>query len=134
VHDVALGTRGGESWDVVAGWARRSRAAGRLVPAYVEAAVEAELAKDAEPSPAAAARWELDEPEADVEAPLLAIAHQVEDLLTSPSGTTVGACPGTGCGWLFTDRRRRRRWCSMAACGNREKVRRFAERARQSVA
>jgi predicted RNA-binding Zn ribbon-like protein len=131
VHDVALGTRDGEPWDVVAGWALRARAAGRLVPAYVLDAAGAELAKE---DPVAAARWELDEPEADLDAPLLAIAHMVDDLLTSPSGTTVGACPGTGCGWLFTDRRRRRRWCSMAACGNREKVRRHAQRARRAVA
>ena len=132
VHDVALGAQDGEAWDVVAGWALRARSAGRLVPAYVRAAAEAALAAEAETE--AAARWELDEPEADLDAPLLAIAHAVDDLLTSPSGTTVGACPGTGCGWLFTDRRRRRRWCSMAACGNREKVRRHAERARQAVA
>jgi predicted RNA-binding Zn ribbon-like protein len=131
VRDVALGTRDGEPWDVVAGWALRARAAGRLVPAYVLDAAGAELAKE---DPVAAARWELDEPEADLDAPLLAIAHMVDDLLTSPSGTTVGACPGTGCGWLFTDRRRRRRWCSMAACGNREKVRRHAQRARRAVA
>ena len=132
VHDVALGAQDGEAWDVVAGWALRARSAGRLVPAYVRAAAEAALAAEGETE--AAARWELDEPEADLDAPLLAIAHAVDDLLTSPSGTTVGACPGTGCGWLFTDRRRRRRWCSMAACGNREKVRRHAERARQAVA
>ena len=36
--------------------------------------------------------------------------------------------PRVGCGWLFADRRRRRRWCSMAACGNRAKARRYAER------
>jgi predicted RNA-binding Zn ribbon-like protein len=134
VHDVALGARDGEPWDVVAGWALRARAAGRLVPAYVHEAVEAELAAAEAGAAGVPARWELDEPEADLDAPLLAIAHVVDDLLTSPSGTTVGACPGSGCGWLFTDRRRRRRWCSMAACGNREKVRRHAERARQAVA
>jgi predicted RNA-binding Zn ribbon-like protein len=65
---------------------------------------------------------------------LLAIARAAADLVTSPSGTAVGACPGTGCGWLFTDLRRRRRWCSMAACGNRSKVRRHAERTRGAVA
>jgi len=124
VHDVALGKRSGHAWEIVAGWAQRARAAGRLVPADVVAAGPDDR------SGSAAARWELD-PEADIDAPLLAVAHAMDDLLTSPSGTTVGACPGHGCGWLFTDRRRRRRWCSMAACGNREKVRRHAERARQ---
>jgi predicted RNA-binding Zn ribbon-like protein len=121
VHDVALGERSGHAWDVVAGWAHRARSAGRLVPGNV-------VAEDGAP-----ARWELDL-ETDVDAPLLAVAHAADDLLTSPSGTTVGACPGHGCGWLFTDRRRRRRWCSMAACGNRSKVKRHAERARQAVA
>jgi predicted RNA-binding Zn ribbon-like protein len=130
VHDVALGARAGEAWDVVADWAVRARAARRLVPGYVIEAAHAAVAADA----AVAARWELDEPESDLDAPLFAIANSVDDLLTSPSGTAVGACPGSGCGWLFTDLRRRRRWCSMAACGNREKVRRHAERARQAVA
>jgi predicted RNA-binding Zn ribbon-like protein len=131
VHDVALGERAGPAWDVVAGWAQRARAAGRLVPgdaARVQA--DRQSGADAEPS---VARWELDT-DTDVDAPLLAVAHAADDLLTSPSGTAVGACPGRGCGWLFTDRRRRRRWCSMAACGNRSKVRRFAERAKHAAA
>ena len=38
----------------------------------------------------------------------------------------VAACPGTGCGWIFADPRGRRRWCSMAWCGNRAKARRHA--------
>ncbi|MEM9223702.1 MAG: CGNR zinc finger domain-containing protein [Pseudomonadota bacterium] len=35
-------------------------------------------------------------------------------------------CPGHDCGWLFVDESRngRRRWCTMATCGNREKARR----------
>ena len=127
VHDVALGQRSGRAWEIVAGWAQRARAAGRLVPADV---VPGGAGNDTSPR---AARWELD-PDSDFDAPLLAVAHAMDDLLTSPSGTTVGACPGHGCGWLFTDRRRRRRWCSMAACGNREKVRRHAQRTRQAVA
>jgi predicted RNA-binding Zn ribbon-like protein len=127
VHDVALGQRSGQAWEIVAGWAQRARAAGRLVPADVVPG------GSGDGSGPAAARWELDH-DSDFDAPLLAVAHAMDDLLTSPSGTTVGACPGHGCGWLFTDRRRRRRWCSMAACGNREKVRRHAERTRQVVA
>lgn len=127
VHDVALGQRSGHAWEIVAGWAQRARAAGRLVPA------EMAPGGSSDGTGPAAARWELD-PDSDFDAPLLAVAHAMDDLLTSPSGTTVGACPGHGCGWLFTDRRRRRRWCSMAACGNREKVRRHAERTRQVVA
>ncbi|MGW5195753.1 CGNR zinc finger domain-containing protein, partial [Kribbella sp. NPDC004138] len=38
----------------------------------------------------------------------------------------VRTCPS--CGWLFLDPRGRRRWCSMATCGNRAKVRAHAAR------
>jgi predicted RNA-binding Zn ribbon-like protein len=62
--------------------------------------------------------------------PLLAVAWAAADLLTSTG--TVAACPGTGCGWLFADPRGRRRWCSMALCGNRAKARRHAGRARRA--
>ena len=37
-------------------------------------------------------------------------------------------CPGYECGWLFVDRIGRRRWCSMATCGSREKMRRLYAR------
>ncbi|HET7170026.1 MAG TPA: CGNR zinc finger domain-containing protein [Gaiellales bacterium] len=41
------------------------------------------------------------------------------------------ACPARDCGWAFYDlsKNRSARWCSMAVCGSREKVR--AHRARQ---
>jgi len=35
VYDVALGRRSGRPWEIVAGWAQRARAAGRLVPSDV---------------------------------------------------------------------------------------------------
>ncbi|MDP9220673.1 MAG: CGNR zinc finger domain-containing protein, partial [Actinomycetota bacterium] len=72
------------------------------------------------------ARWVL--PESRLDAPLLAISAQLADLLCSPLSGVVAACPGRGCGWLFADPRRRRRWCDMAVCGNRAKARRHAER------
>jgi predicted RNA-binding Zn ribbon-like protein len=53
---------------------------------------------------------------------LRAVALAAEGLLTSELSAFVSACPGAGCGWLFADRRGRRRWCSMAACGNRDKA------------
>lgn len=59
-----------------------------------------------------------------------AIALAVADLLSRPERHTVKACPGEGCGWLFLDPRGRRTWCSMAACGNRAKVRAYTERNR----
>jgi predicted RNA-binding Zn ribbon-like protein len=63
-----------------------------------------------------------------LEAPLLAAAWSAAGLLTSHDMRAVRACPGGGCGWLFLDHRGRRRWCSMATCGNRSKVRRFSAR------
>ena len=64
--------------------------------------------------------------------PLHAAALAVADLATSPARATIRACPGSGCGWLFLDPRGRRVWCSMAACGNRSKVRTYAARNRGS--
>jgi predicted RNA-binding Zn ribbon-like protein len=69
-----------------------------------------------------------------LEAPVLAAAWSAASLLTSPDLACVRACPGDGCGWLFLDRRGRRRWCSMAVCGNRDKVRRFSARRREEAA
>ncbi len=39
-------------------------------------------------------------------------------------------CPGRDCGWIFLDTSGRRRWCSMATCGSREKMRRMYARKR----
>lgn len=69
-------------------------------------------------------------PTVDLRAPVDAFARSAEELLRSPQGGAVRACPGPGCGWLFTDLTRRRRWCSMQWCGNRAKARRHAARAR----
>jgi predicted RNA-binding Zn ribbon-like protein len=65
-----------------------------------------------------------------VRRPLHAVALAAAELLTSKERTAVRACPGDGCGWLFLDPRGRRVWCSMAACGNRAKVRAHARRRR----
>jgi predicted RNA-binding Zn ribbon-like protein len=52
------------------------------------------------------------------------------DLLTSVSRGSVRQCEDAGCGWLFLDRSnaRKRRWCSMADCGNRNKAREYYRR------
>ena len=132
VHDVALGERAGQAWE---SWRDgRSGHAPRGGWCRVTWSATTRTGAAARRTPSARSRAGSSTPDTDFDAPLLAVAHAADDLLTSLSGTTVGACPGHGCGWLFTDRRRRRRWCSMAACGNRSKVRRFAERARQAVA
>lgn len=60
--------------------------------------------------------------------PLYAVARAAEELLADPTRPTVRACPGQDCGWLFLDPRGRRRWCDMANCGNRAKVRAHAAR------
>lgn len=53
------------------------------------------------------------------------------DLLVSGDLGLVHECEDEdGCGWLFVDRTRtrRRRWCSMADCGNKAKVKSFRQR------
>jgi predicted RNA-binding Zn ribbon-like protein len=52
------------------------------------------------------------------------------ELLTSFSRGLVRQCEDAGCGWLFLDRSnaRKRRWCSMADCGNRNKARKYYRR------
>ena len=42
-------------------------------------------------------------------------------------------CPGRDCGWVFLDTSGRRRWCSMATCGRREKMRRMYARKRAAA-
>jgi hypothetical protein len=69
--------------------------------------------------------WELRE---DLALPLHNLALLAGELLTGPSREHVRTCPS--CGWLFLDPRGRRRWCSMATCGNRAKVRAHAARVR----
>lgn len=97
----------GARWDEVASAVHEALAALVLVPGGFELAPADELAL-----------------------PRLAAARAAGELLGSADAAAVGRCPGAGCGWLFLDRAGRRRWCSMAACGNRAKARRHAARAR----
>jgi predicted RNA-binding Zn ribbon-like protein len=62
------------------------------------------------------------------------LAQAASELLLSPDLPCVRLCAGPGCGWLFLDAspNRRRRWCSMASCGNRAKARRHHERVRRA--
>lgn len=55
------------------------------------------------------------------------VVQSAAALLTSEELDRVKECPGKDCGWLFVDRSRNRsrRWCDMADCGNRAKVRRY---------
>ena len=76
---------------------------------------------------AAAVLLRLDDP-----AVLGFLAWQGIDVLTRVPPRRLGACPR--CGWVFRDitKAGRRRWCSMAACGNREKARRHRAAGTQS--
>jgi predicted RNA-binding Zn ribbon-like protein len=60
------------------------------------------------------------------------IVRSAIELLTSSDVGRVRVCAGDGCGWLFLDssRTHRRRWCSMAICGNRAKAKRSRLRSR----
>lgn len=74
-------------------------------------------------------------PPPDALLPLHLVARALTDLLTSPRLHRVGRCEGVGnCGWLFLDttKNHSRRWCSMAACGSRAKMRRYYGRRKRS--
>jgi len=73
-------------------------------------------------------RWQSTRPVTDLNLPFDRIRLAAHDLLISPELARVRNCER--CSWLFIDRGRgkRRRWCSMAACGNRAKAARFYAR------
>jgi predicted RNA-binding Zn ribbon-like protein len=65
--------------------------------------------------------------------PVLAqIVWSTAELIESGAIAQVRQCAGDPCGWLFLDTSNggRRRWCSMADCGNLAKVRRHRDRQR----
>jgi predicted RNA-binding Zn ribbon-like protein len=66
---------------------------------------------------------------------LFPVLTSATDLLTSASRGLVRHCEDAGCGWLFLDRSnaRKRRWCSMADCGNRNKARNYYRREADSI-
>lgn len=76
-------------------------------------------------------RWD-DEPM--LERILWPIAESAAALLTSADLAKVRECEARDCYWLFLDNSRNhsRRWCTMSACGNREKARRHYRRQRAS--
>jgi predicted RNA-binding Zn ribbon-like protein len=71
-------------------------------------------------------RWTWGSESAD--RPLWPVVHAAIELLTTGPLDRVKAC--ALCQFLFIDRskNRSRRWCSMAACGTTEKMRRYTER------
>jgi predicted RNA-binding Zn ribbon-like protein len=61
---------------------------------------------------------------------LAAIARSAGELLVEGPQAPIRRCANPACGLLFYDdsRTHRRRWCSMASCGNRHKVASFLRR------
>ena len=76
---------------------------------------------------------ERDEEADDLDRVLWPVVRSATALLTAPEELArVRECPHETCGWLFYDASGRRRWCSMASCGTRDKVRRFRQRQRSA--
>lgn len=63
------------------------------------------------------------------------LALEAFDLLRSLPWERTRVCSGARCGWVFLDRSRggRRRWCSMATCGNSAKGRTHYQRRRRAA-
>jgi predicted RNA-binding Zn ribbon-like protein len=66
---------------------------------------------------------------------LAAIAEPLVALIASRGTDRLRICANDGCAWVFHDTSRagRRRWCSMASCGNRAKAARHRARTRVSA-
>jgi predicted RNA-binding Zn ribbon-like protein len=63
-----------------------------------------------------------------------AVAADAVALLADPARMArLHRCPGRDCGWVFLDTSGRRRWCSMATCGSREKMRRMYARRKAAL-
>jgi len=63
-----------------------------------------------------------------------AVAADAVALLADPARLErLHRCPGRNCGWVFLDTSGRRRWCSMATCGSRAKMRRMYARRRAAL-
>lgn len=71
-------------------------------------------------------------PGAPLERIIRSLAASAGDLLLDVDPARIKTCAGNECGYLYVDlsRNRSRRWCDMAECGNRAKVRRFRARER----
>jgi predicted RNA-binding Zn ribbon-like protein len=80
--------------------------------------------------------WDWYEVDGVLELPIWIVARSAADLLVSSELERVRECAGEKCDWLFLDasRNQSRRWCDMAACGNRAKAQRNYARRRGGVA
>jgi predicted RNA-binding Zn ribbon-like protein len=61
---------------------------------------------------------------------LAAVARSGSEIIADGPGARLRLCANPHCGLFFCDKSRthRRRWCSMAVCGNRNKVAAFARK------
>jgi predicted RNA-binding Zn ribbon-like protein len=61
---------------------------------------------------------------------LAAVARSAAELVAEGAKARLRLCANPNCGLFFYDKSRthRRRWCSMAVCGNRSKVAAFARK------
>jgi len=61
---------------------------------------------------------------------LAAIARSAAEIIVEGAQARLRICANPACGLFFSDKSRthRRRWCSMAVCGNRHKAASFARR------
>jgi predicted RNA-binding Zn ribbon-like protein len=77
--------------------------------------------------------WEWIAPDSTLTSILWPVARDAAALLTSGPLELVRECAAENCGWLFLDttKNHRRRWCDMKTCGNRNKARRYYQRARR---
>jgi len=77
-------------------------------------------------------RWRLEfiGRESGLEWLLAAVARSAAELIVEGQNAPLKRCANAGCRLFFYDdsRTRRRRWCSMAVCGNRHKVAAFLKR------
>jgi predicted RNA-binding Zn ribbon-like protein len=121
LHRVLTGPATAADWRTIDGELAANVSALHLRSA---GAIRRSTATDDEPIGA----WSVSADPLDV--PLAAAVWAAARLLTTVRLGDVRACPGAACGWLFLDPAGRRRWCSMAWCGNRAKVRRHAQRQR----
>ncbi|MEZ5920872.1 MAG: CGNR zinc finger domain-containing protein [Parvularculaceae bacterium] len=69
-------------------------------------------------------------------APFYKIALSAEKLLTEGRLERLHICGGENCEWAFLDASKngKRRWCSMATCGNDAKVKKFRKRTKKTAA
>ncbi len=62
---------------------------------------------------------------------LAAVAGSAIDVVTGPAADRLRVCGSDRCILMFVATNAKRRWCSSAACGNRERVARHARLAHQ---